>query len=171
MRPRPAMAAAILLTAPLLASCAINKDLRLDRKGPGLPANAAVSIQTVPAGSEQAAQFAAALADAFTGDGHEVEDAAPVTAVFGLSLRNRKTGTAQVSPAGEGRPLAVNWMSAPARKRAFQACEGERLRATLALYSRVEKTLIYRGTGEIDGCSFTQAEIDALARALVKGAR
>ena len=44
------------------------------------------------------------------------------------------------------------------------------MRATLALYSRVEKTLIYRGTGEIDGCGFTQAEIDALAKALVKGA-
>jgi hypothetical protein len=161
---------AIALALPLLASCAINKDLRLNSEGPGLPANAAVSIQTVPDDTENAAQFAAALADAFARNGHAVEDAAPVTAVFGFSRRNRATGTAQVSSAEEGRPPEVNWMSAPARKRAFQACEGERLRATLALYSRVEKTLIYRGTGEIDGCGFTQAEIDALAKALVKGA-
>jgi hypothetical protein len=160
----------MVLAVPLLASCAINKDLRLDMQGPGLPANAAVSIQSGPAGSEQTAQFAAALANAFDRSGHAVENAAPITAVFGFSLRNRATGTAQVSPAGESRPPTVNWMSAPARKRLFQACEGKRLRATLALYSRVEKALIYRGTGEIDGCGFTQAEIDALARALVKGA-
>jgi hypothetical protein len=164
------MAMAIALAAPLLTSCAINKDLRLDRQGPGLPANAAVAIQTVPADTRHATQFAAALAEAFVGNGHAVDDAAPVTAVFGFSLRNRATGTAQVNTAGEGRPPEVNWVSAPARKRAFQACEGERLRATLALYSRVEKTLIYRATGEIDGCDFTQADIDALATALVKGA-
>ena len=170
LRPRSALATAIVLAAPLLAGCAINKDLRLDAQGPGLPANAAVSIQTEPASTAQAAQFAAALADAFAGNGHAVKDAAPVTAVFGFSLRSRATGTAQVSAAGEGRPPEVNWISAPARKRAFQSCEGERLRATLALYSRVEKTLIYRGTGEIDGCGFTQADIDALAQALVKGA-
>ncbi len=142
----------------------------MDRQGPGLPTNAAVSIQTVPAGSEQAAQFAAALVNAFDRSGHAVEEAAPIAAVFGFSLRNRATGAAQVSPAEEGRPPTVNWMSSPAHKRAFQVCEGARLRVTLALYSRVEKALIYRGTGEIDGCDFTQAEIDALARALVKGA-
>ena len=169
-RRRSVIAAAIVLSGPLLASCAINKDLRLDSQGPGLPANAAVSIQTGPAGSEPAAQFAAALADAFAGSGHAVQDAAPVTAVFGFSLRRRATGTAQVSAAEGGRPPEVKWVSAPARKRAFQACEGERMRATLALYSRVEKTLIYRGTGEIDGCEFTPGEIDALAKALVRGA-
>lgn len=158
------------MAVALLASCAINKDLRLNTEGPGLPANAAVSIQTVPADSEHAAQFAAALADAFARNGNAVENAAPITAVFGFSQRNRATGTAQLCPAEEGRLPEVNWMSEPARKRAFQACEGERMRATLALYSRVEKTLIYRGTGEIDGCGFTQAEIDALAKALVKGA-
>jgi hypothetical protein len=169
-RARSAFAAGIVLTLPLLASCAINRDLRLDTQGPGLPADAAVSIQTAPAGSEQAAQFAAALADAFAGNGHAVKDGAPVTAVFGFSQRSRATGTAQMSPADDGSPPAVNWTSTPARKRAFQACEGERLRATLALYSRDAKTLIYRGTGEIDGCSFTQADVDALAKALVKGA-
>ncbi|RNJ62411.1 MAG: hypothetical protein EDM03_13260 [Porphyrobacter sp. IPPAS B-1204] len=161
---------AIILGAPLLAGCAINKDLRLDTQGPGLPANTAVSIETVPAGTENASRFAAALADAFAGSGHAVNEDAPVTAVFGFSLRDRSTGTAQVSDAGEARPPEVKWISAPARKRAFQACEGERLRATLALYSRNDKTLIYRGTGEIDGCDITQGEIDALAKALVKGA-
>ncbi len=169
-RLRSAIAAAITLAASLLAGCAINPDLRLDAKGPGLRANAAVSIQTDPADTDQAARFAAALADAFAGRGHAVTDTAPVTAVFGFSLRDRATGTAQVSPDGEGRPPAVDWISAPARKRLFQACQGERLRATLALYSRDEKTLIYRGTGEIDGCSVTNAEIDALAKALVNGA-
>lgn len=169
-RPRSAFAAGIVLTLPLLASCAINRDLRLDTQGPGLPADAAVSIRTVPADSEPATQFATALADAFAGNGHVVQDGAPVTAVFGFSQRSRATGTAQVSPAADGRPPEINWTSAPARKLAFQACEGERLRAMLALYSRDEKTLIYRGTGEIDGCSFSQADIEALAKALVKGA-
>jgi hypothetical protein len=169
-RPKSALATAIILAAPMLASCSINKDLRLDATGPGLPANAAVSIQTEPADTTRATQFAAALAGAFAENGHAVKDAAPVTAVFGLSQRNRSTGTAQVSVAAGGHPPKVDWISAPARKRAFQACEGERLRATLALYSRVEKTLIYRGTGEIDGCGFTQADIDGLAKALVKGA-
>lgn len=170
LRLRSALAAATILAVPLLAGCAINTDLRLDTKGPGLPANAAVSIQTAPADNDQAARFATALADAFAARDHAVTDAAPVTAVFGFSLRDRATGTAQVSPAGEGRPPEVKWISAPARKRAFQACQGERLRATLALYSRDEKTLIYRGTGEIDGCGVTNAEIDALAQALVNGA-
>jgi hypothetical protein len=169
-RPRSAIAKAIVLAVPLLSSCAINKDLRLDIEGAGLPENADVSIQTVPADTEYAALFAAALADAFAGSGHAVNEGAPITAVFGFSLRDRSTGTAQVSAAGEGRPPEVKWISAPARKRAFQVCEGERLRATLALYSRAEKTLIYRGTGEIDGCGFTQGEINALAKALVKGA-
>jgi hypothetical protein len=164
-------AAAFVLAVPLLASCAISKDLRLDTHGPGLPPAAAVSIQSSPAGNEPAARFAASLADAFAASGHAIGDAAPVTAVFGFALRNRSTGTADGSPAEGDSQSGIKWISAPARKRAFQACEGERLRATLALYSRAEKTLIYRGTGEVDGCNFTQSDIDALAKALVKGAR
>lgn len=165
-----AIATALILGLPMMASCAIGKDLRLDAQGPGLPPNSAISIQTAPADSEDAKRFAASLASAFAGRGHVVKDAAPFSMVFGLSRRSRSTGAAQVNSARDGRPPEVNWISAPARKRVFQACEGERLRATLALYSREEKTLIYRGVGEIDGCSFTQADIDALAKALVEAA-
>ena len=48
--------------------------------------------------------------------------------------------------------------------------QGERLRATLAFYAREEQGLIARVTGEIDGCTFTQDGIDALAKALVREA-
>lgn len=142
----------------------------MDIAGPGLPARSEVSIQTELTDNQQAVRFAASLADAFADSGHSVRDAASVTAVFGFTQRSRATGTADASPAAEGQQPAITWISAPVRKSAFQACEGERLRATLALYSRVEKILIYRGTGEIDGCSFTQAGIDPLAKVLVKGA-
>lgn len=165
-----AFATALVLGFPMLASCAIDKDLRLDSQGPGLPPNSTVSIQTVPANNEDAARFAASLAGAFAGKGHIVKDTAPFIMVFGLSRQSRSTGTAQVNSAEDGLPPEVNWISAPARKRIFQACEGERLRATLVLYSRDEKNLIYRGVSEIDGCSFTQADIDALAKALTEDA-
>jgi hypothetical protein len=167
---RAANAAALLSAAALLAGCAINTDLRLDAQGPGLPARAAVAIQAVPAGNQQTARFATALTDAFAASGHAVNDAAPVTAVFGFAVRPRSAGTADATPSPDAAPAEIRWISAPARKRAFQSCAGERMRATLALYSRQDKTLIYRGTGEVDGCAFMQSDIDALAQALVAAA-
>ena len=166
---RVRIAAAGVLAAPLLAGCAISKDLKLDVQGEGLPANTAVSIRTPPAGNALATRFAGALAGAFAERGHAVTEAAPVTAVFAFTRRNRSVGAAEERPVAEGSAPAIKWISAPARKRAFQ-CKGERLRATLALYSRPANGLVYRATGEIDGCQFTDADIDALARALVGGA-
>jgi hypothetical protein len=161
----------LLTVVPLLlAGCAINKDLRLDRQGPGLPASAAVAIETAPAATEQAARFAEALANAFAKRGHGVSDEAPVSAVFAFTQRHRSIGTADGSPAAAGSKPETQWISAPGRKRRFQSCEGERLRATLALYSRTDKALIYRAAAEVDGCDFTNADIDALAKALVDGA-
>lgn len=170
LAPRSALSKSILLAVPLLAGCAISKDLRLDRQGPGLPAMASVSIGTHPADNEQAARFAASLAGAFAERGHAVSDEARVTALFGFTRRERSIGTADGSPVGDAGKSETDWISAPARKRSFQSCKGERLRATLALYSRDEKTLIYRGVAEVDGCDFTNADIDGLALALVKAA-
>lgn len=168
---RIALAAAGALVLPLLAGCAINKDLRLDVQGEGLPANTAVSIRTAPADNPLATQFAGALAGAFAENGHAVTEAAPVTAVFAFTRRSRSIGAAEERPAADGGEPAIAWISSPARKRALQACKGERLRATLALYSRPANGLVYRATGEVDGCDFTEADLDALAKALVGGAR
>lgn len=160
-----------LLALGLVAGCGIDKALRLDRQGPGLAPGAAVAILNAPPESEQSAHFSAALAKAFAARGHAVSGTAPVTAVFGFTRRPRAIGTADGSPsASEGAKADVVWISAPASKRAFQACEGERLRATLALYARDDKALIYRGTAESDGCDFTKTDVDALATALVEAA-
>ena len=167
---RFALAAAGVLLAPALAGCAIGKDLRLDVAGAGLPANTPVSIRTEPSDNALARQFAGALGEAFAAKGHEVTGAAPVTAVFAFTRRSRSIGAAEERPAGEGRDPAVEWISPPARKRALQACKGDRLRATLALYSQPANGLVYRATGEMDGCDFTKADVDALAKALVNGA-
>jgi hypothetical protein len=167
---RSTLAIAGAMAAPLLAGCAISKDLKLDVQGEGLPANTAVSIRTTPADNELATRFAGALAGAFAEKGHALTEAAPVTAVFAFTRRNRRIGAAEEGPAAEGNAPAIKWISAPARRRAFQACKGERLRATLALYSRTANALVYRATGEIDGCEFSNADIDALAKALVEGA-
>ena len=167
---RCVMALMATLLAALLAGCAINHDLRLATDGAGLAPQSQVSIQPAAPENPRAALFAASLADAFAQGGHSVQNAAPVIAVFGLAQASRMAGTADGSPAADGQPPAIAWISAPARKRPFQECKGERLRATLALYSRDEKTLIYRATGEMDGCKFAQADIDALAKALVEGA-
>jgi hypothetical protein len=160
-----------LLVLGMLAGCGIDKNLRLDRQGPGLAPGAAVAIQPATPESETSARFAAALAEAFAARGHAVASTAPVTALFGFTRRPRAIGTADGSPAGsDGAQADVVWISAPASKRAFQACDGERIRATLALYSREDKALIYRGTAESDGCDFTKADVDALAKALVVAA-
>lgn len=160
-----------LLALGLVTGCAIDKELRLDRQGPGLAPGAAVAIRTEPPESEPSARFAAALARAFAARGHAVSGTAPVTAVFGFTQRPRAIGTADGSPSGrDDAQAAVAWISAPASKRTFQACEGERIRATLALFSREDRTLIYRGTAESDGCDFTTADVDALAKALVEAA-
>lgn len=168
---RSAGAAGLLLAAAVLAGCAVNQDLRLDVQGQGLPANAAVSLRTAPADSAAAAGFGDALAAAFASNGHSISGDAPVIAVFGFTQRAGSIGAADgtASPSADGKPATL-WLSAPARKRALQACKAERLRATLALYSRTDKALIYRATGEVDGCSFTRRDVDALARALVAGA-
>lgn len=169
---RRARALPALLAMGMVAGCAIDKELRLDRQGPGLAPGAAVAILRAPPESDQSARFAAALAQAFAARGHAVSDTAPVTAVFGLARRPRAIGTADGSPSvSVGAQGDVVWISAPAEKRAFQACAGERVRATLALYGREDKALIYRATAERDGCDFTKADVDALATALVEAAR
>lgn len=159
------------LALVLLAGCAINQDLRLGRSGPGLAPGATVAIAAAPEGNAEAARFAAALTDALAGQGYRVSGSAPVTAVFGFARRDRAIGTADGSAAAGSTPAGgITWISAPGRKRLLQSCKGERLRATLAFYAREEQGLIARVTGEIDGCTFTQDGIDALAKALVREA-
>lgn len=160
-----------LLAVGMVAGCGIDKEIRLDRQGTGLAPGAAVAILEGLPASGQSGRFAESLAEAFAARGHAVSGTAPVTAVFGFTQRIRAIGTADGSPsASDDAQAGVVWISAPVSKRAFQACEGERIRATLALYSREDKALIYRGTAESDGCDFTKAEVDALAKALVEAA-
>lgn len=166
-------AAALLVAAAALAGCAISKDVRLETQGAVLPVNSAISIDTAPSGDPVAERFATALAAALIERGHSVTNAAPVTAVFGFTQRDRAIGAADGSPpAGppaSGAGSAPLWISQPQRRGLFQSCKGERLRATLALYSRADNVPIYRASGEIDGCAFTEADLDRLARALVAG--
>lgn len=157
--------ASVLLAMAMLGACAIPKDLRLETQGPGLPADAAVAIQTAPLGDPVAERFAGALAAAFAARGHDITSTAPVTAVFSFTRRDRAIGAAD----GAVPASSPVWISRPARRSLFQGCKGERLRATLALYARGGDALIHRASGEIDGCSFTEADLDNLAQALVAG--
>lgn len=167
---RVALAIAAVSAFASLAGCGISKDLRLDIQGSGLAANSAVSLQAIDAENQPASRFAAAVADALAQSGHTLNDAATVTAVISFAQRDRAIGEAGIIPAADGSESKIDWLSKPTRKHAFQACTGERVRATLALYSRAEQALIYRGTGEFDACEVSQADLAALAEALVMGA-
>lgn len=170
IRPSWRHGAVLAATAALLGGCAAKQELRLAIAGARPAAPSAVAIVTDPADNPQAARFAAALADAFARSGHSIAADAPVIAVFGLGQRSRAIGMADGSApqaAGTSEPA---WFSAPGRKRAPGACKGERLRATLALYPRSGGDVIYRASGEIDGCAFAESDLAALAAALVTGA-
>jgi hypothetical protein len=155
----------VLLLA-LLAGCAVNGDLRLERSGAGLMPGAAVALTPPPEGNPEAARFAAALTQALTAQGYRISETAPITATFGLAHRDRAIGAANGS-AGAG---PARWVSAPGRRRFLQACKGERLRAMIAFYGREAQGVISRASGEIDGCRLAPENIDALAAALVREA-
>jgi hypothetical protein len=163
----PDLRIAAALALALVSGCSVNRDLRLDRSGPGLAPGTAVAIAPAPEGNPEAARFASALAEALAAEGHLISDDAAVTAVFGFAHRDRGIGAADGGTGAGAQGGAVKWISAPGRKRLLQSCKGERLRATIAFYGTAEMALIARATGEVDGCSFAGNDIDALARALV----
>ncbi len=166
---RVTLATAVLM-AGSLGGCAVKQDLRLAIEGARPSAPSAVAIATAPADNPQAARFAASLTEAFARNGHSIASDAPVIAVFGFSQRASAIGTADGSAPEAAGKAAPTWLSAPAGKRALARCKGERLRASLALYARSSGAVIYRASGEIDGCTFAESDLDKLAAALVSGA-
>lgn len=163
-------AAVSVLAAAALGGCAISKELQLESDGAGLPSGSAVSMAMVAPDGTPAADFAASLADALAARGHAIRDDAPFVAVSAFTRRSAATGTADAAPPPAGSNGDIAWISAPRRRGMFQSCAGERLRGTLALYSRADGSLVYRGSGEMDGCDFEDSDIAALASGLVGAA-
>ena len=150
-----------------LGGCAINDELTVVREGPGVAPGAAIALQGTADGQADAGGFGAAVAAALAAGGHALRDDGEVVGITAFTRGAATTGIADPAAGGGAAAGEIAWISAPRRRGMFDSCAGDRLRATLALFARDSGALLYRATGEVDGCGFAAEDVEALAARLV----
>jgi hypothetical protein len=171
----------IAALAGALAACAVSAPLDLRSTGAGATSLSEITLAS-PAEPETGdrAQFADALTQAFARHGLRSAAAAQVVADFAFAISPAGDGIVAGDPQSTNRGVAtqgaadaepqLNWLAQPRRARRFDQCAAQRMRATLVLFDRGNGQQVYRGQASQIECGFTDADIAAMADALVKDA-
>ncbi|MGB3167482.1 MAG: hypothetical protein WBA68_11980 [Alteraurantiacibacter sp.] len=154
--------------AVLLAGCAVNTPVAITSTTGAVGENGQVMLAEAEDGGTPRAIFASALSEAFTRHGVPLGNKAPLLADFALSERDAETGLVDPESSTED---AIVWTSRNRNRRLFDGCTARRLRATLVLLRRDDGEIAYRGVAETDLCESGEADIRALADALVRDAK
>ncbi|WFL77067.1 hypothetical protein P7228_13880 [Altererythrobacter arenosus] len=151
--------------AASLASCAINDPLALDRAG--VPQNLE-TIELVASEDDGAlrSQFREAVVDAFGRRGIGIAEGSKAVADLAISLRSAETA---IIPGAQSQTQeSTGPIKSDGREgKWFESCDGERLRATLAVFDRSSGALNYRGSVQSDQCRGKPVPVAVLAERLV----
>lgn len=164
-------AVAVALAAGLpLAACAVATPLAITSTGAGMARGSAVALELPQDRMSERGRFSAALIKAMMERSVTLDDQAALLADFSMTTAPASGGVLKGTGANvEGEP-EKDWIAAPRPGRRFDKCEAKRLRATLILYDRSSRNIVYRGSGEATDCAFDDADLAALASGLVEDA-
>lgn len=152
-----------------LGACAVSSPIAVTSDGSGLASVKAVHLESAETEESARIAFEAALRRAFARESIALDKSAQYLADFAIALRSAETGLAQPQDIAPG-SNEVDWTSDPRKKRLFDRCSAQRIRATLVILDRQVGTVAYRGEGEADACAFEMEDYDRLATALVQDA-
>jgi hypothetical protein len=154
--------------AVFLSGCTVSTPASIVSTQGRFPDHAEVQLAPYEADGSLRANFGRALSDALSADSVIMTATAPLIAEFAVSARAAETGIADPARStGDN----IAWESSPRARGRFENCHAIRLRSTLILLDRAEGTILYRGVAEKDGCSYSEADLNELAYALVRDAQ
>lgn len=152
----------------VLSSCTVPADITLSSTAEPVSTHGTVAMSHNDGDGGSRATFAAALRKTLQDSSVAVAENAPLILEYSISQRDAETGIADPLQPGAS---DVTWQSDERKSKLFDGCDVTRLRGGLLLVERASGTVAYRGTGDMDTCAVTDAQVRQLAEALVADAQ
>lgn len=159
------------LAAGLTTACSVSVPLVVDSTSQGIPRSGSVAIALPEDEIETArGRFGASLSRAFTAEAYSIDPSGALIADYAIAISDASDGMLGGEPRPQGIEQDPDWIAEPRRPRNFDKCDAQRLRGTLVLFDRASSAVVYRGKASRIECEFSDADIAAMATALVRDA-